>query len=165
MSMSKAELFELLKKHIELILIPAFLEIGFELYPLSKEDLRTDMRLREPFGTLKRRGDKGIDLVEIIFCPNEKPCFTIDFGRAPNRGITLPWGQKLESEEVHTSALDCSYRLSSSSYFSRYFGFSIFTQKTEAQAEKIVMKVLDRIVEIDEWFKNENQDRHIRKHH
>jgi len=163
MSKKKQKKYELLIHQIEDNLIPHFISLGFNHVPLSAEDKKTEMKFREPFGCLKRKHDKGIDLVEILFCGNQLSHFVIDFGVAPNDGITLPWGHHLNVDQVHVSALDVSYQLSSSSLRAKPFGFKFLSQVTEESAHQIIRDIiLYKIEEIENWFKYQKKGKFIR---
>ncbi len=151
--------YDLLVQEINRALLPRFVDFGFSIEPLSSEDKKTDMKYREPFGSLKRHRDSGIDLIDIVFYKDKTPKFLIDFGVAPKEGIVLPWGQKLNMEEIHTSALPVSYQLSASTIRKKPFTFSFFKKPSLETSKDVIGWVIDGIDQIEDWFKN----RHIGK--
>lgn len=154
--MSKLNLapYDLLVQEIYINLLPRFLDLGFIIVPLSLEDKKTEMKYREPFGSLKRHKDYGVDLIDIVFYKDKTPKFLIDFGVAPIEGVVLPWGQKLFMEEIHTSALPVSYQLSASTFRKKPFSFPLLKKPTTETARIVICKVIDGMGQIEDWFES-----------
>jgi len=154
--------YKLLLEAIREIVIPKFLGDGFVLHPLDKEDLRSEMKYREPFGSLRRECPEGEQVVDVQFYPDKQPKFTLDFVIAPKEGVTLPWGDHVKVNQIRTAEMSVFYRLYANSFASP-FGFSFFSSVSKDAAIKIANDALIKSSEIEDFFSSRKIGKHIRE--
>ncbi len=160
---SKEGLKQLLCSDLKNRLIPVFINEGFEVFTLTPEEQKSpEMRTAFPLGRLKRWKDKQLEIVELQFDRCGKAKFVINFGVAPEEGVTLPWTH-IDQEYADVSSLSEAYRLFSNSVWTGWFEIGWLLKKNETNIKLIVNQAIALIPEIEIWFSTGAVGKHMRK--
>jgi hypothetical protein len=143
-----------LKKNIEKILIPAIQDMGFEWKKQgSAKEVGREIVLGWPWGSMRRRNERTIDIIEISLRKRDRSFFFLNAASCPLDGARgHVTGKHYSAEEIHSGYLEECWALVPRFSFLGYFGvrFVPFRTVTEAHYEKLVRQVAGYLPEIEE---------------
>ena len=92
-------------------LLPEFVRRGFKIVPISKGGLiDRELIYNSPFGTLRRPGSRGFELVEVQLITYGRAAFRILAGAAPPNGLETFNGH-IAAEDILVGWLDESFEI------------------------------------------------------
>lgn len=163
---------KLLRQSIQRLLIPKFVELGFELHPNFADATRDD-KVRNPFGILKRHSPDGVQQIEVDLGEPPRDDFSIEFGLVPYAGITS-WGFADPNLKIFTPAelmragwalkpavLCSSKRRTVSSSVWRRWSWP-WQKTTQIDQDNLVLKAVAIAHEVDEFFSKGVVGNHVR---
>jgi hypothetical protein len=143
-----------LKKHIESNLIPTLQEMGFEWQKQrSAKEVGREIVLGWPWGSMRRRNDKTMDIIEICLRKRDRSFFRLNAASCPLEGARdYLNGKHYSADEIHTDYLEECWAMVPRFSLNGYFGiqFKLFHNVTEADYEKLVGRVVSYLPEIEQ---------------
>jgi hypothetical protein len=143
-----------LKKHIEAILIPALQDMGFEWHKQgTAKEVGREIVLGLPWGSMRRRNEKTMDIVEIWLGKRDRSFFMLNAGTCSLEGVQdYLLGKHYSAEEIYTGGLEESWAMVSRFSLNGNFGirFKWLRNVTEADYEKLVRRVAGYLPEIED---------------
>lgn len=145
---------EKLLKILSDLFIPVIEAKGFSRHQIHKEK-------NFPFGDFRREGASGFEVIEIQFDKNGGARFVINFGIIPKVGFEDSHGQHFSPGEIIISWLPEWYRIYPNRFFKTWFSSSVISGLS--LTTEPVLKVVQLIPEIEEWFRTSKIGPHVKR--
>ena len=143
------------------LIIPEFERRGFTSVALDAEDARSpEIKTAFPFGRLRRSNAHGFDLVEIQMNKHNPESLRLNFSAVPADGIEHVAGH-VAAKDVWVHYMNHYCTLYRSPFFRSWFSTRKVFSKTSMTST--IEEVIDRIVEIDDFFATGKIGPHVRK--
>lgn len=156
-----------LKKYIENILIPALQEAGFEWKKQgSVKEVGREIVLGWPWGSMRRRNETTMDIVEISLRKRDRSCFRLNAGSCSLEGARdYLNGEHYPAAEIHSGYLEECWAMVPRGSFYGYFGlwFKPFRNVTEVDYEKLVRRVVSYLPEIEQALASDKVGPHMKR--
>jgi hypothetical protein len=154
----------LLKKAIVKRFVPLLESRGWVKQTRPPEFDSSEMRRSFPLGTFARECPVGFQLVDIQFDKRLRPEVRISIGIVPARGLpSVIDGAPVPVNGLSATNGSHTHFLRSARYGSSWFGYRFWQKKDQAQAEKIVTKMISRWAEAEDYFDSGRTGPHLQK--
>jgi hypothetical protein len=149
---------------IERLLIPELERRGYAAVPLTPEEKRSGIAAAFPFGRLRRRGDQGLEIVEIQLDKHGRASFRLNVGIAPHDGVVDAHAGRIPQEDVWVHYLPGSYELLQCPRLWKWFSVWRWPWRrfTSAHYDKLVGDAVRLIPEIEGLFREGKPGLHMR---
>ena len=145
--------------------IPFLIQNDFGQYPLPKWSETHGMKLAFPFGLMKRKKGKMVEMIKIQLDRRGAPKFVINFGVIPPEGVTIR-GKHFSQNDCRVAEALVFCRLYPSRWLGPYGWFSpsffSFAFNIESKIENMVEDAIKLYPEIENWFKSKVVGPHVR---
>jgi hypothetical protein len=155
-----------LKKHIEAILIPALQDMGFEWHKQgTAKEVGREIVLGLPWGSMRRRNEKAMDIVEIGLRKRDRSFFALGVGSCPLGGARdYLKGKHYSAYDIMVSSLEEYWKMNNYPILQSHFGirFKALRHASETDYEKLIRRVVSYLPEIEDALAAGKRGPHMR---
>ena len=156
-----------LKESLESRLMPELNRRGFEPVPPAPGETRGEIGRGFPFGTIRRKGSRGYELVEIQLDGYSPPAFRLNLGVVPPGGFEHEVTGWIAEDDARVHYLRVFYEMYEVAWRAKWFAVRhppwSQTEATKSDYDALVLKAVGHLHEIDDLFSKGKVGKHIRK--